>query len=578
MKRSGCREHGRAWALAVQGHAGLFVIATCCAVGCSDMAGSATDPSRHEHPDAASAADTGDLSGAEEEAPGRIRVLPDSSLRFSVLQPGNSETRSLDVRNAGVGVLGLTEVAVMPGTEQAFLVVVSPRRPEPGRPVLLLPGSVDDSLRLDVTYQPPGPGVHLGTVILRADDPRVPELPLTLLGQAALPCVQALPETLVFRPLQVGTDEEGAVEVVNCGETPVVVQTAGLAEDSSPAFRLVEVPDGLDSGCLGAEPSPCAGRRELAGGEVAEFVVRYRPEGRGVDRGRLLVQTDIQGGSSLELPVRGAAFDSLAPVANCRARVGRNTAFVTSLGEGHALQAPTRHYLLLSGTDSFAPEGNVIGFEWSVVERPWGSKAELERQEDGSEAAFFLDLTGRYVFGLSVRDDAGRTSDPGCRLAVDSVPNQAIYIELVWETGPGVGAHLAVHLQRGEDPWFCFGDCFQGDGPFSRPCDWGARPRGNPRVAVEDRDGSGPEILVFQGPEEDRRYRLGVAYARDAGAGPATAAVRAHIRGGLALSLDRLLPGEDHFWDVATISWPSGDVATTDEIHAFGWDDRECQP
>ncbi len=178
---------------------------------------------------------------------------------------------------------------------------------------------------------------------------------------------------------------------------------------------------------------------------------------------------------------------------------------------------------------------------------------------------------GRYLFELEVTDDFAASST--CEVHVDACTcNNDLHVELVWDTpgdpdpnDSGAGANLDLHLLRGDGDWFCRPD---DTWALNLSPDWGQLDvrLDNPSLDDDDDDGAGPENIDLSWPEADTAYRVGVHYVDDHGLGPSVASVRIVSRGELLHSANRELTGSDAFWEVATVSWPSGEITPTDAL------------
>ena len=64
----------------------------------------------------------------------------------------------------------------------------------------------------------------------------------------------------------------------------------------------------------------------------------------------------------------------------------------------------------LDGSESSDRDGRIRSYAWTRVSAPEGSTSPFEGT--GANPAFLVDSVGRYVFSLSVTDDAGNLSHP----------------------------------------------------------------------------------------------------------------------------------------------------------------------
>jgi hypothetical protein len=140
------------------------------------------------------------------------------------------------------------------------------------------------------------------------------------------------------------------------------------------------------------------------------------------------------------------------------------------------------------------------------------------------------------------------------------------------------GADLDLHFRHPNAPgWFTSPyDCY-----FANPVpDWGQieNPQDDPFLDLDDINGGGPENLSLRSPEDGGVYQIGVHYYSNIDRltgfayGPVRATVRIFCSGSLAW--DYTLDGDpgykdilakDHFWSVASVSWPECNVVKIDQ-------------
>jgi len=130
---------------------------------------------------------------------------------------------------------------------------------------------------------------------------------------------------------------------------------------------------------------------------------------------------------------------------------------------------------------------------------------------------------------------------------------------------PPTHAPAVVTIHPGEsDVWFDQPfDCFW----YNAHPNWGSFDRkidDDPGLDRADTDGAGPEILNLNQPE-NTTYRLGVHYFSDHEYGPSYATVRVYIKSKLVLEVSEVKLVHHDMWDVATIHWPSGEVALVEK-------------
>jgi hypothetical protein len=362
------------------------------------------------------------------------------------------------------------------------------------------------------------------------------------------PCLVAAPDRLEFGTRLVGQTAEVGVTLRSCGTGPVTLGGVALDATSHEGFSLAELPS-----------LPL----ELAPNATVEVRVRYLPveesaQAAGgalsLDLGALVITSDAPV-PELAVPLSGAGALSVPPTP------------VILIAEGDEVIPQTR--LHLSGTQSYGLSP-ITRYSWSV-EQPDGAVSVLLPSLAAPEPTFDANVAGIYRFYLTVEDADGVKSPEPAVAEVAVVPDEAIHIELLWDTpgdvdptdeGPEAGADLDLHFVHpfaAGDGWFDIPfDCFW----FNPHPNWASlAPQidDNPGLDRDDTDGGGPENVNLGLPESGLTYRVGVHYWSDHGFGPSTATVRVYIYDELRYEAScELLPLD--LWDAARVSWPSGDV------------------
>lgn len=241
----------------------------------------------------------------------------------------------------------------------------------------------------------------------------------------------------------------------------------------------------------------------------------------------------------------------------------------------------------LDGTGSIPESGAMVTYLWSVHQPPQHG-LNLVPSMSFPKPTHLASYPGVYRYCLDVWDEAHGSKELECLstacVEVKVSLEYAIEIELTWETpgdlnqfdgGPHAGSDMDLHFAHP----FATGPDLDGDGKpdgwfdLAYDCFWFNPSPGwesmNPNVAddpglvLDDDDGAGPEIVLLDVPGE-RIYKVGVHYWNDHGFGPSYPRVRIYIFGKLVFDMDLYdtHPMETcDLWEVATIDWPSGEVA-----------------
>jgi hypothetical protein len=215
--------------------------------------------------------------------------------------------------------------------------------------------------------------------------------------------------------------------------------------------------------------------------------------------------------------------------------------------------------------------GDWVPVRWEVVEAPAGSSASFV-PEGEREASFFVDLAGRFVLRATAEESGCSYSDT---VTLVSRPDEDIHIQVVWntpgdpdqtDTGFGAGTDFDLHFLHENG---CWEDSTYDCHFRARQPNWGnpARSDDDPSLDIDDTDGAGPENINLDNPEHDRQYRLGVHSYNDHGYGPSLVTMRVFVFGELVYEYADKELGDDEWWVVGAIDWPSGEVVAIDEIY-----------
>ncbi len=506
----------------------------------------------------------------------RISVVPPENIIFEGVLQGTRATESLTIRNTGTADLEVEAVELVNNAAGDFDLRFSEASPRDQVPGTLEPQDEDDYLVVDVTYQPSRAGQDTGKIRVRSNDEDRPVVIVDLVARSIFPCVQVTPLDLDFWQVLVGDSEEATVEVTNCGNADLVVDSLRLSEETSTDLSISVGLDGLDDACLRDRDAACTGEAIIGGNATKAFLVLYAPSGEGEDVGRVVLHTSVQGNEVVEVNLLGRGTPNVRPVCLAEARVAGAQEWGPYEDEDHQLETKPLETIELRAAGSQDPDGSIVAYKWQVVQRPNDSTARIVPHEGAREATFFLDLAGQYVFELEVMDNYGQPSRPNCLVVVEAIPVADIHVQLVWDTpadpdqtdtGFGVGSDMDLHLRHPEGTWFCK----PRDVSYTNPNpDWGTPfdPSDDPHLDIDDSDGAGPETITLNHPEDARLYWVGVHYHNDHGYGPSFATVRVFIRGVPRFELaDRRMARTDAFWEVATIAWPGGQVTPIDRLH-----------
>lgn len=242
----------------------------------------------------------------------KLEVTP-SSLDFGTVQVGRRVELSLQLRNAGVGRLSVSEVLVTSGAEHGFAVSSLLRRDCEGRSRGVDPRpelGAGECGRVTVSIDAVASGEFSGTVVVRSDDQDRPEIEVPLTATATEPLVTVCV-----------LDDAGGEDPEHCsyldGDTLVLPEVDfGTTARHSPVQRLVRVRSGAEAFELtGTSVVEGDDRFWLPNGSLVQalgirssvdFPVTFEPA-TGAHTGVLDITTSLEPFPSLKLDLRGDA-------------------------------------------------------------------------------------------------------------------------------------------------------------------------------------------------------------------------------------------------------------------------------
>ncbi len=502
------------------------------------------------------------------------------TMEFGAVEAGESASQVLVIRNLGLVDLVIDNMTVNgPADFSASLgerLLTQDGAFEP----LVVPGS--GRLEVTVTYAPPSAGPDRGELLIQSNDARSPTSIVTLTANGAAACLRVVPESVEFgAALQVQdrnapTPNIRQLSIESCGSSPLRIDRMefmgdnafGLAEElmpvnpEDPASALIELP--------AATPGMPFPNREVP--------VGFWPLELDTYGGTLLIHSNAED-SPTAVQLFGRGVDNSCPIPEA---------------DPDEFNVQPLDIIDLNGALSSDPGGMVVAWEWDVIERPNGSVSQVvetffdnRRPADGGDeddstnatARFFVDLAGRYVIHLRVRDNLGQYScDPTAvkEIVINAVPEKDLHVQLVWETpddpdqGDRIGTDIDLHFKHelSGDGWNADANGFDCYFANTNP-DWGLANEvaDNPSLDIDDTNGGGPENVNLARPEPNVTYELGALYFRNESTfgipdadprmqHPSYATLRIFVRGReLAAVGPRELTELRQLWRVARVQW-----------------------
>jgi hypothetical protein len=469
---------------------------------------------------------------------------PDEVL-FGDVAVGESATLTFEVRNVGRAELEFSSWEL----DGPDFSIDFPQFMGDSRPARLEPGG---AVQVTATFTASVPEGRVGTLTVGSNDPDEPVTVIELVGNIKRPCLTIEPDGGIdFGVQDLGETARRSMRLSSC------------SPNADTVVDLLFVPD--PTGAFDAEDS-----REfvLAPGEEATVDVRFTPPVPGVYETRWELTTNEERDNTYAVPVTGRGKPYECPVAAMSASApGRDGALADP--EGTFAGVPL-DVVQFDGERSRAFDGaRIERYEWSIVQRPADSSARIDG--GGEEPSLFLDLSGDYMVELDVVDSRGTRSCQPARMAITSVPDEDIHVQLVWDTPSdadqldGSGSDVDLHLLHpngnwDSSPWDCHWKNLEPD--------WGrvGRPEDNPSLDIDDVTGWGPENINYNNPTRDLNYSVGVFYYDDHGYGSSYVTIRVYLGGVLDTELRRKRMSDQQFWHVLDIAWPEREVVQVDRM------------
>ncbi|MFO0748662.1 MAG: choice-of-anchor D domain-containing protein [Myxococcota bacterium] len=506
-----------------------------------------------------------------------LQALP-ATVDFDTVAQGSTKQKTINLLNPGNDTL-LVDGFSLSGHPNFELVVgadhykVSPETSTGitlDEPLEIAPG---DAQGVTVLYTASGPEEATGNIVFASNDPAQPSgTRVELQANVGGPCISVSPKKVDFGGKLIGKVARVDLTITSCGDKPLSISEIALLPDGSEEYTLaLESLPGLGGagpvGALGPADPPIV----LNPNQTAKFSVEYLPQdlspvdGTGLpvrDIGTIRIKSNSFADET-KIDVSGFGVDKECPTP------------VIVIPEGEEVVPQT--VLHLVGSQSFAATGSIASYQWRVSQ-PIGSQSVFQPSATVADPKFEVNVAGRYEFELSVTDSTGEPSCAPARVEVFVNPDEAIHIELLWDTpndpdqtniGPEAGADLDLHFlhpfavgtydgdKDGQpDGYFdSIFDCFW----FHPNPNWGdfdAAVDDDPSLDRDDTDGAGPENVNLNLPEAGNCYRVGVHYWNDHSFGKSNATLRVYVYSNLVFEMTDVELVNHDLWTVTKVCWP----------------------
>ncbi len=485
-------------------------------------------------------------------------------VRFQRLSVGDSTEQSVRITNIGDAPMKIFEEPQYTGGEDFRITVPSREFPIELQPFDMIDAEEspeDYILNLDVLYQPLGDGGETGAIHVETNDfsdtPGAGDATgrheIEIEADADSSCIEVDRRSRNFGQVPIGDVARDVVTVNNCGSETLEIYDVTLYEDEASVFRL-------DLGSWDQNGDGSVDEAvTLSPGESDTFIIEFIPVDEGTRRAEVIIFSNdsLQPELRLDVAARGAE-------GSCPEAVALATVRGTPMAPAASITAAPLEVVSLDGSESHDEDGDVVAWEWEVLESPPGTPVTLEPAPGAANDDAFRDLevltAGTYRIGLTVQDEAGFQSCEQAEVEITVIPDQNIHIELTW-TNPedpdesnDFGSDVDIHLVKmGPGAWF--------EAPYSI---WYLNPNQdedpiwnpeNPSLDIDVTDGAGPENITMRDPDDCQWYAVGVHYFQKR-FGTAYATIRIYINGGLRYERPYFpLEETGNFWDVARIHW-----------------------
>jgi|GEM_PF-506855 len=457
-----------------------------------------------------------------------LAVAP-GEVTFGDVVPSFSLDRSVQVVNAGRATLTIDSIS-LEDTEAGFTLTGQEELSEL---------SPDDSLTLNISFEPDQLGSYSTNLVIESDDEENPSTEILISGNGVVgpqPDIEVSTTSLDFGEVAPGSTDTQFIIVQNVGDGDLNI--SNLEQDGSGTFEVVASPLG----------------QAIAAGSESTILVTYTPDTlMSGHSGSLTILSDDPDEPELTVDLLGGDGSSYAyPIAEI---------------EG-ASEIHPPSIVSLDGSGSTDPEDTDdvydLTYAWTVSDRPEGSNADF-LDADTAVGELSIDVAGSYTVQLVVTDFNGVSSAPATH-TIEAIPVQELYIALSWDK-PLSDVDLHVVPTGGafftsEDASFCNTDP-----------DWGSD--GTATHSGDASDGYGPETVEISDLSETEYY-IGVHYFEDDGGSIVTASITIHVDGEPHETIEALMT-HNQFWNVGYIRVIDGVgmfVEADDRIEASTT--REC--
>lgn len=449
---------------------------------------------------------------------------PASPVDFGTLPVLNEKKIDVPLLNLGRATMKVTNVALK-NDDGIFRIVSSPAEVQSGI-----------TENIVVAFVPTKEQAYSNTLLFDTDDTENAHLELELTGVGSTRAAMELePAMLDFGRVPECASAVQQLTIRSKGTADLVIEEIAFADGTSPAYSFV-----------GSTRTPAIVKVTGANGLPGQIQLTVRISAAMGSTGMLTggIRLKTTDPDQREVVVPLTATVNQAPVPS-----------IAPLGNGAPGQTVT-----LDGSGSMDPDGdNPLEYKWTIRSKPLASSTTIGMPTSAT-TSMRLDpmVPGAYEVQLDVTDAQGVKSCTPARATVVAAPAQKLLVEMFWDnTGTDVDLHL---LRTNMSTLFTPpDDCFY----QNRTPDWGmsGSTTDDPELVRDALTGYGPEVFGYVNPI-DTTYRVAVVLANDL-LNPMPASkvtVRVYLFGVLKAELTRTLNRKGDIWEVADVTWPSGEI------------------
>ncbi len=368
----------------------------------------------------------------------KIKVSPEV-VEFDTVPYGESDTQAFKITNIGEAPLKVSALVVAPKDGKSFSANLLDKDYKGGLGEHVIDPPVEvkpqQSETVKVTFTALDQNSHASQIDVKSNDPETTYSKVLLRANQKVPCISYIPAALMnFGFVFLGTAAEKMLGIRNCGSETAEVSNLELIDNPDSIFSLDTT---NTKGLAGEMPSADKPLSLIVNDEIGlkkndGVVIKCSPESAKTYKAKLKYTDNTL------LPPAKKVIELL-----CN---GTNQACPTPVIHGDEEIIPQMK-LCLTGDKSFAlPGKKVAKWEWKVVEKPKGAESHTFYPSNktpnvcfgvkGDSGDVTVNVAGKYVFELRVWDGEGNESCAPAIHPVAVIPDEAIHVELLWDT-PG---------------------------------------------------------------------------------------------------------------------------------------------